>query len=148
MKRKYILLINVLIITFLYGCGYKPVYSSKDLLFKINEVTHTSSKINNQIVRSLKSISNDEVTNTLDLELNSNKEKIIVSKNKNGDPEMFELKILVNIKVKNKEKNFLGKQVYKNIENKFELNEYEIQIERQIISKIIDEVIFFLLELK
>ena len=118
MKRKYILLINVLIITFLYGCGYKPVYSSKDLLFKINKVTHTSSKINNQIVRSLKSISNDEVTNTLDLELNSNKEKIIVSKNKNGDPEMFELKILVNIKVKNKEKNFLGKQVYKNIENK------------------------------
>ena len=117
-------------------------------MFKINEVTHTSSKINNQIVRSLKSISNDEVTNTLDLELNSNKEKIIVSKNKNGDPEMFELKILVNIKVKNKEKNFLGKQVYKNIENKFELNEYEIQIERQIISKIIDEVIFFLLELK
>ena len=148
MKRKYILLINVLIIIFLYGCGYKPVYSSKDLLFKINKVTHTSSKINNQIVRSLKSISNDEVTNTLDLELNSNKEKIIVSKNKNGDPEMFELKILVNIKVKNKEKNFLGKQVYKNIENKFELNEYEIQIERQIISRIIDEVIFFLLELR
>ena len=148
MKIKYILLINVLIITFLYGCGYNPVYSSKDLLFKINKVTHTSSKINNRIARSLKSISNDEVTNTLDLELNSNKEKIIVSKNKNGDPEMFELKILVNIKVKNKEKTFLGKQVYKNIENKFELNEYEIQIERQIISKIIDEVIFFLLELR
>ena len=148
MKRKYILLINVLIITFLYGCGYKPVYSSKDLLFKINKVTHTSSKINNQIVRSLKSITNDEATNTLDLELNSNKEKIIISKNKNGDPEMFELKILVNIKVKNKEKNFLGKQVYKNIENKFELNEYEIQIERQIISKIIDEIIIFLLELR
>jgi hypothetical protein len=148
MKRKYILLINVLIIIFLYGCGYKPVYSSKDLLFKINKVTHTSSKINNQIVRSLKSISNDEVTNTLDLELNSNKEKIIVSKNKNGDPEMFELKILVNIKVKNKEKTFLGKQVYNNTENKFELNEYEIQIERQIISKIIDEIIIFLLELR
>jgi outer membrane lipopolysaccharide assembly protein LptE/RlpB len=148
MKRKYILLINILIITILYGCGYKPVYSSKDLLFKINKITHDNSKINNQIARSLKSISNDETTNTLNLELNSNKEKIIVSKNKNGDPEMFELKILVNIKVKNKEKNFLGKQVYKNIENKFELNEYEIQIERQIISRIIDEVIFFLLELR
>ena len=148
MKRKYILLINVLIIIFLYGCGYKPVYSSKDLLFKINKVTHTNSKINNQIVRSLKSISNDEVTNTLDLELNSNKEKIIVSKNKNGDPEMFELKILVNIKVKNKEKTFLGKQAYNNTENKFELNEYEIQLEKQIITKIIDEIIIFLLELR
>ena len=148
MKRKYILLINILIITILYGCGYKPVYSSKDLLFKINKITHDNSKINNQIARSLKSISNDETTNTLNLELNSNKEKIIVSKNKNGDPEMFELKILVNIKVKNKEKTFLGKQAYNNTENKFELNEYEIQIERQIISKIIDEIIIFLLELR
>ena len=148
MKRKYILLINILIITILYGCGYKPVYSSKDLLFKINKITHDNSKINNQIARSLKSISNDETTNTLNLELNSNKEKIIVSKNKNGDPKIFELRILVNIQVNNKKKTFLEKQVYKNIENKFELNEYEIQIERQIISKIIDEVIFFLLELK
>ena len=148
MKIKYILLINILIITLLYGCGYKPVYSSKDLLFKINKVNHDNSKISNQIARSLKSISNDETTNTLNLELNSNKEKIIVSKNKNGDPEIFELKILVNIKVKNRQKNFSGKQLYKNIENKFELNEYEIQIEKQIISRIIDEVMLFLLELK
>ena len=148
MKIKYILLINILIITLLYGCGYKPVYSSKDLLFKINKVNHDNSKISNQIARSLKSISNDETTNTLNLELNSNKEKIIVSKNKNGDPEIFELRILVNIQVNNKKKTFLEKQVYKNIENKFELNEYEIQIEKQIITKVIDEVIFFLLELK
>ena len=148
MKRKYILLINILIITILYGCGYKPVYSSKDLLFKINKITHDNSKINNQIARSLKSISNDETTNTLNLELNSNKEKIIVSKNKNGDPKIFELRILVNIQVNNKKKTFLEKQVYKNIENKFELNEYEIQIEKQIITKVIDEVIFFLLEFK
>jgi len=148
MKIKYILLINILIITLLYGCGYKPVYSSKDLLFKINKVNHDNSKISNQIARSLKSISNDETTNTLNLELNSNKEKIIVSKNKNGDPKIFELRILVNIQVNNKKKTFLEKQVYKNIENKFELNEYEIQIEKQIISRIIDEVMLFLLELK
>ena len=148
MKIKYILLINILIITLLYGCGYKPVYSSKDLLFKINKVNHDNSKISNQIARSLKSISNDETANTLNLELNSNKEKIIVSKNKNGDPKIFELRILVNIQVNNKKKTFLEKQVYKNIENKFELNEYEIQIEKQIITKVIDEVIFFLLELK
>ena len=148
MKKKYILLANILIITLLYGCGYKPVYSSKDLLFKINKVNHDNSKISNQIARSLKSISNDETTNTLNLELNSNKEKIIVSKNKNGDPEIFKLKILINIKVKNVKKTFFGEQTYGNIENKFELNEYEIQIEKQIISKMIDEIILFLLELR
>ena len=45
-------------------------------------------------------------------------------------------------------KTFLGEQTYGNIENKFELNEYEIQIEKQIISKMIDEIILFLLELR
>tara|TARA_Y100000389_G_scaffold129820_1_gene127273 strand:- start:359 stop:805 length:447 start_codon:yes stop_codon:yes gene_type:complete len=148
MKINYISLIGILIISLLSSCGYKSVYSSKDLIFKIDKVTHSNSKINNQIARTLKSISNDEAANTLNLEFSSNKEKIIVSKNKSGDPEIFELKILVNIKVRNIEKNFVAKQIYNNIANKFELNEYEIQIEKQIISKIIDEIIRFLLELK
>ena len=148
MKINYISLIGILIISLLSSCGYKSVYSSKDLIFKIDKVTHSNSKINNQIARTLKSISNDEAANTLNLEFSSNKEKIIVSKNKSGDPEIFELKILVNIKVRNIEKNFVAKQIYNNIANKFELNEYEIQIEKQIISKIIDEIILFLLELK
>ena len=94
----------------------------------------------------MKSISNDKTSNTLNLELSSKKEKIIVSKNKNGDPEIFELKIIIDIVVKDKQKTFLGKQVYNNTENKFELNEYEIQIEKQIITKMIDEIIIFLSE--
>ena len=148
MKKKFVLLTGLIVFTLLYGCGYKPIYSSKNFLFKINEIKHNNNKIDKQIEKSLKSISNNKTTNILNLELNSKKEKIIVSKNKNGDPEIFELKILINIKVKNEEKTFLGKQTYSNIENKFELNEYEIQIEKQIISKMIDEIIFFLLELK
>ena len=148
MKKKYTLLTSILIITFLYGCGYKPVYSSKDFIFKISEIKHDNNKIDNQIARSLKSISNDNATNSLNFEISSKKEKIVVSKNKNGDPEIYELKIFVNVLVKDKQKTFLGKQVYNNTENKFELNEYEIQIENQIIIKMIDEIIIFLLEIK
>ena len=146
MKKRYALLTSILIITLLAGCGYKPVYSSKDFLFKINEIKHANNKINNQVVRSLKSISNNNATTYLNFELRSKKEKNIISKNKNGDPEIFELKIIIDIIVKDKQKTFLGKQVYNNTENKFELNEYEIQLEKQIINKIIDEIIIFLLE--
>ena len=148
MKKKYLLLTGLLVITLLSGCGYKPVYSSKDFIFKINEIKHTKNKINNQIARSIKSISNDNATSSLNFEISSKKEKIVVSKNKNGDPEIFELKIFIDIEVKNKQKTFVGKQVYNNTENKFELNEYEIEIEKQIITKMIDEIIIFLLELK
>ena len=119
MKKKYALLTSILIITLLAGCGYKPVYSSKDFLFKINEIKHTNNKINNQVVRSLKSISNNNATTSLNFELRSKKEKNTISKNKNGDPEIFELKIIIDIIVKDKQKTFLGKQVYNNTENKF-----------------------------
>ena len=148
MKNKNILLTSLLIFTLLSGCGYKPIYSSKDFLFKISEIKHDNKKIDKRIVRSLKSISNENATSSLTFELNSKKEKNIISKNKNGDPEIFELKIMINIIVNDKQKTFLGKQVYNNTENKFELNEYEIQIEKQIITKMIDEIIIFLLELK
>jgi len=36
MKKKYVLLTGILIFTLITGCGYKPVYSSKEFLFKIN----------------------------------------------------------------------------------------------------------------
>ena len=146
MKNKNILLTSLLIFTLLSGCGYKPIYSSKDFLFKISEIKHDNKKIDKRIARSLKSISNENATSSLTFELNSKKEKSIISKNKNGDPEIFELKIMINIIVNDKQKTFLGKQVYNNTENKFELNEYEIQIEKQIITKMIDEIIIFLSE--
>ena len=147
MKKKFVLLTGLLIITLLYGCGYEPIYSSKNFLFKINEIKHANNKIDNQIAKSLKSISNDNTTNILNLELSSKKEKITVSKNKNGDPEIFELKISINIKVLNKQKTFMGKQVYKNIENKFQLKEFELQIEKQIMTKLMGEIIFFSMNL-
>ena len=67
-----------------------------------------------------------------------------VSKNKSGDAEIFEMKILINIKIKNKQKTFISLQNYNNNENKFELNQYEIEIEKQIINEIIDDILIYL----
>jgi hypothetical protein len=144
MKKKYFFLVSLITAILLNGCGYKPVYSSKNFSFKINTITNSGNKIDNQITRSIKSLSNSNSTNKLNLNLNSKKEKSIVSKNKTGDPEIFQITILVNVEVNNSQKNFTGKQIYNNIENKFELNEYEIQVESQIINKIIDEIIIYL----
>jgi len=144
MKKKYFFIINLLILTFLQGCGYEPIYSSKNFLFKIDKINYDNSKINNQIVRSLRSMSNQNSQNAFDLDLSSKKEKKIVSKNKSGDAEIFEMKILINIKIKNKQKTFISLQNYNNNENKFELNQYEIEIEKQIINEIIDDILIYL----
>ena len=68
MKKKYFFLIYLAAIILLNGCGYEPVYSSKNFLFKIDKITHDKNKINNQIVRSLKSISNNKTKNLLIIE--------------------------------------------------------------------------------
>lgn len=140
MKKLYFFLLLI----FLNACGYQPIYSSKNFVFKIGQINYEQSRLNKEIVRSLRSISNPEASKTLNLNLESVKEKIVVSKTKTGDPEKFELSISVKIKVLDEEKKFLSKQNYSNIDNKFKLNEYETEIENQLISKIIDDILIYL----
>ena len=144
MKKIHLFLINILILIFLEGCGYQPVYSSKNFLFKVGKIDYENSQINNQIVRSLKSLSNQNVQNIIDLKLNSKKEKRIVSKNKSGDAEIFELEILVEVVINDQQKSFSSSQNYNNNENKFELNQYEIEMEKQIINVIFDDILIYL----
>ena len=144
MKKKHFFIINFLILILLEGCGYEPIYSSKNFLFKIGKIDYENNQINNQVVRSLKSLSNQNARNTLDLKLSSTEEKRIVSKNKSGDAEIFELKILVEVIINDQQKSFSSSQNYNNNENKFELNQYEIEIEKQIINGIIDDILIYL----
>ncbi len=144
MKKKYFIFINFFILILLQSCGYEPIYSSKNFLFKVNKINFENNRINNQIARSLKSLSNENAQNNLNINLISKKEKNIISKNKSGEAEIFELSISVIIEINESNKTFIGTQNYNNIENKFELNEYEIEIEEQIINQIIDDILIHL----
>ena len=53
MRNLYI----ILLISILYSCGYEPIYSSKIFYLELIRFFEEN-KINNQIARSLKSISN------------------------------------------------------------------------------------------
>ena len=146
MKKKNLFLINILILFLSQSCGYEPIYSSKNFIFKIGKIDYDNNRINNQITRSLKSFSNKNAQNILDLELSSKKEKNVISKNKSGDPQIFNLKITIDIKIKDKDdkKTFISEQTYNNNENKFELNQFESEIEKQLISEIINDILIYL----
>ncbi len=144
MKIRYFFLILFLYTILLQGCGYEPIYSSKNFLFKINKISFEKNKINNQIAKNLKSMSNENATKILDLNLKSEIKKKVVSKNKSGDPVIFELTLLITIETEYNKKIFINKQVYNNRENKFELNEFEIQMQNQIIKNIIDDILIYL----
>lgn len=141
----FVLLISTLILV--EGCGYKKIYSSDNLKFKVNKINYDENNLNNQIVKIIKSFSNSEGLNSYDLNLKTTKEKRVVSKNSKGDAETYEIKIVVELnifnEVKNYTKSFTSQAKYKDDENKFKLKQYEVEVEKQIIEKIIEKILLF-----
>jgi hypothetical protein len=147
-SKKIYLFLLFTIILIINGCGYTPIYSSKSNSFKINNIEYKDNKINQKIVKSLKSISNDNSSNEIDLIISSSKEKRILSKNKSGKAEIFELRINLNVTYLNRVKTLNIKQNYSNVDNKFQLKEYEKIIEKQLIDELVDSLINYLTNFK
>ena len=151
MKNKSILLILLFFI--LANCGFEPIYSSKKSNFNIGEIKITSkNKFNSIIKNNLKNISNNESQNKFDLIINSEKKRIISSKDTKGNPQLLTMIISVEVQIikdnviKNK-KNFSQDFSYSNSSNKFSLAQYEKDIEKNLINKIIENINTYLLSL-
>jgi outer membrane lipopolysaccharide assembly protein LptE/RlpB len=151
MKNKSILLILLFFI--LANCGFEPIYSSKKSNFNIGEIKITNkNKFNSIIKNNLKNISNNESQNKFDLIINSEKKRIISSKDTKGNPQLLTMIISVEVQIikdnviKNK-KNFSQDFSYSNNSNKFGLAQYEKDIEKNLINKIIENINTYLLSL-
>ena len=151
MKNKSILLILLFFI--LANCGFEPIYSSKKSNFNIGEIKITNkNKFNSIIKNNLKNISNNESQNKFDLIINSEKKRIVSSKDSKGNPQLLTLIISVEVEIvkdnvtKNK-KNFSQSFSYSNNPNKFSLAQYEKNIEKNLINKIIENINTYLLYL-
>ena len=151
MKNKSILLILLFFI--LANCGFEPIYSSKKSNFNIGEIKITNKNRFNAIIENnLRNISNNESQNIFDLIINSERKKIISSKDAKGNPQLLtmiisvEVQIIKNNVIKNT-KNFSKNLSYSNNSNKFGLAQYEKDIEKNLISEIIENINSYLLSL-
>ena len=151
MKNKSILLILLFFI--LVNCGFEPIYSSKKSNFNIGEIKITNkNKFNSIIKYNLKNISNNESQNKFDLIINSEKKRIITTKDTKGNPELLAMIISIEVQIvkdnviKNK-KSFSENFSYSNNSNKFSLAQYEKDIEKNLINKIIENINTYLLSL-
>ena len=151
MKNKSILLILLFFI--LANCGFEPIYSSKKSNFNIGEIKITNkNKFNAIIENNLRNISNNESQNIFDLIINSERKKIVSSKDAKGNPQLLtmiisvEVQIIKNNVIKNT-KNFSENFSYSNNSNKFGLAQYEKYIEKNLINKIIENINSYLLSL-
>ena len=145
-------IISIVLIIFLTSCGYDPIYLNKNLEnFEYQEIISEGDKnINKKIINSLNIKKNNKNKNKF---LISSSFKIDeISKNSKGQIELYKSTLTVLIKVKDsknldiKSKNYFKEFTYSNKDNKFELVEYQNQVE-SILTKSINEEIFLYLNI-
>ena len=145
---------HIFIYFFIVSCGYQPIFSGKKVNFGIENLTYNKnneidSAINNNL-KNYKSLENKD--KILDLEISSKINKVTTSLDDRGDPKSFrlELEIKTIFKKDNKllnEKSFFKSHDYNSSTNKFDLKKYENSVKENLIGKITEEIIVYILSL-
>ena len=145
---------HIFIYFFIVSCGYQPIFSGKKVNFGIEKLTYNKnneidSAINNNL-KNYKSLENKD--KILDLEISSKINKVTTSLDDRGDAKSFrlELEIKTIFKKDNKllnEKSFFKSHDYNNSTNKFDLKKYENSVKENLIGKITEEIIVYILSL-
>ena len=140
------------IFTFLYSCGYTPIYKvDQKSNFGLDVIVFSGDKkIGRKIEKNLEKFRNNETRNIFDADFVSSKTREIVTKDKKGDPSSFKLIIKIKLNLINKtskktlEKEFIKETTFDSMDNKFELNQYANNIEKNMIFNILEDInIFF-----
>ncbi|WP_415271835.1 LPS assembly lipoprotein LptE [Candidatus Pelagibacter sp. Uisw_121] len=144
MKKITLTLILFLMLT---NCGYKALYSNKNLNLNIIKIEKIKkNKLNLTIEKRLNNFSNKQALNKISLKIDAEKEIKVVSKNMQGNPSRYQMIIKLNIDVIDDQNKKINKNItqdfsYNTNSNRFTLSQYEIEIEEVLINKIIDELI-------
>ena len=148
-------ILNYIIIFFfltLLSCDYKPVLSYKNYQFSINvDKVSGNEEINSIIINNLNNLSGTKESYSINFI--SKKEKKILSKDSKGDPLIFEIIIDVEINIRSEDKILLKQKLqkknsYKNKSDKFELEEFENTVIKNLSIIIVENTIAAMSNLK
>ena len=148
MKKIFILLLFIV-----NACGYQPIYKVNKIPndIKIQEVELTGNKnISNQIFSKLPFIIDKNNKLLEKIVIDSNKNIIEASKDSKGQVTSYKIILSVKYKKLNKdniiieERDFKKEFSYNSDNNKFNLKEHELKFERNLIDRIVEEIIIHL----
>ena len=146
-------IILILFLFFLNSCGYTSVYKNqKSQDFQINIIEMTGDKeINNLIKNDLKFYSNRNSNIKYNISINSNYQKVIVSKNSAGVATDYKLMVDTVISFDGEKNNILNFSENINIKsnsNSYEQNNYEKSTKKNFASSISNKFIIKILNKK
>ena len=141
----------LVLILFLSSCGYNPIYLKKsdtDLSLKNYQVTGNKI-INKSIVSYLNLKNNNNANAKYFLKLNSSKLVEIVAKDKVSNPTVYKTTIIVELLMTEganviKKRTFTSNFIYNNIANKFDLFQYQKNIDKNLINSLSEKIFIFL----
>tara|TARA_B110000444_G_C18266657_1_gene334457 strand:- start:4 stop:453 length:450 start_codon:yes stop_codon:yes gene_type:complete len=143
--------IFIFLIFILTSCGYESIHSkknSKSILIKQFQLGGDRG-LNRKIISLLNIKKNSNNESGYILILTNNKVVEVVSKDKNGNASIYRTTINVSLSLSDKkkiikQKSFNSSFTYNNMENKFDLSQYEKNIELNLINIIVSEIDIFL----
>ena len=142
----------LLILCFLFSCGYQPLYlKNNDLRDHISSVKlEGDKKINRTIISFLNLKENKDIKIGNELTLSRKKKIEVISKDKAGNPSTFRSILMVNVSLNDnkdktiKQKKFSVSFSYNTVQNKFELSQYQKNIELNLIDEISEKIFIYL----
>ena len=139
------------LICFFWSCGYEPIYLKKnDLKQQISAITlNGDQKINKIILSSLRIKEDKNSTSGYALILKSSKKIDVISKDDTGNPSIYRSSIIVNFSLTDhdtiiKQKEFNSSFTYNNNQSKFDLSQYQKNIELNLINEISEKIFIYL----
>ena len=138
----------LLVFIFVISCSYEPVFQkTKSNLEFGKAVFNGDEKISNLIYSQFKNYESNESKKVINF--NSSYDKIVASKDKKGNPQTFNMSVLIELKILNDNKNEIKKIFeetisYNNIKSKFELKDKEDQLKKSLSEKITRDILVFI----
>ena len=147
MIKKNIIFLSLIL--FLNSCGFTPIYlKNNNVNFSIEQVNFIGDReLNNFLKINLNKYKNKEINNKIYIEVKSEYNKIILSKDSNGEVTNYQLEanIVFLIKSTNKVIKINEKKIMENMSDKFEETKYERSVKQSfalsIINKLISELV-------
>lgn len=149
---KSLVVFSILVLS---ACSYKPIFSEKNYNFEINKIILSGEKHINRIIKNKLDLikrNKDQGKKKYNLLIQTDKEKLIVSKDSKGDPLKFDLIITTYYEINYGEKLLFKKEitknnVYNNDVDKFKLEQNEKIILENISEKISENIISSIINL-
>ena len=143
MIKKNIIFLSLIL--FLNSCGFTPIYlKNNNVNFSIEQANFIGDReLNNFLKINLNKYKNEEVNNKIYIEVKSEYNKIILSKDSAGEVTNYQLEVNIEFLIKstNKVIKINEKKIMENMSDKFEETKYESSVKQSFASSITNKLI-------